>query len=157
MSEYTDVQIRNMAMKVINKFGKIKNELWYDGREGEVVSLYIDEIAEEIGVPKADRDTLRRVKAMIVALGENLDFGGEGYFFGDNGAPGNMFVNLYHMKEGLENCMDLYLEASAINQDTFQDVIRIIEEGTGKSMKQLEAGNKRKWSNIVKVLLGSGE
>jgi len=61
------------------------------------------------------------------------------------------------MKEGIEKYMDKILEASAKNPDTFPDVVATIEQGTGKSMKQLEAGKKRKWSNIIKGLLGSGE
>ena len=67
-----------------------------------------------------------------------------------------MFVALYHMKEGVERYMDKILEASAKNKDTFPLVVSVIEDGTGKSMNQLESGSKRKWSNIIKGLLGPG-
>ena len=148
MSEYTDVDINFMAMKLVNMLQGLAD----DGERGHMLKEscrdYLGDISNE---------DFQRVVVRVVERGYNILWDKEGYFIGKDGAPGEMFVALYHMKEGIEGFMDKILEASSVNPDTFPAVVSIIEEGTGKSMKQLEAGNKRKWSGTIKGLLGSGE
>jgi len=146
MTSYTDVEINFMAMKLVNLLQGLRD----DGQGHLLAESCRDYLG---GISK---DDFQRVVVRVVERGNNILWDSDGYYLGYDGDPGEMFVALFHMKEGVERYMDKILEASAKNKDTFPLVVSVIEDGTGKSMNQLESGSKRKWSNMIKGLLGPG-
>ena len=143
----TDVEINFMAMKLVNLLQGLND----DGEMGYMLKEFCIDYLGDIS-----KDDFQKVIVRTVERGHNILWNGNGYGLGEDGEPGEMYVALHYMIEGMKEYQDKILEASAKNQDTFPDVVRRIEDGTNKSMNQLESGSKRKWSNIIKGLLGPG-
>jgi len=79
----TDVDINFMAMKLVNVFQGLAD----DGKQGY---LSADSCRDYLDVNK---DDFQRAIVRIVERGHNVLWNDRGYFIGEDGAPGEMFVS----------------------------------------------------------------